>query len=239
MNETLTVLNSINEKLGLIVEAMNLDKPAYVKVAEQTLEVSNAKVEEIVPVVQEKEERPYSLNAEAQVKAFKGYIEGMNKQPEIAIGSRVTYTGEEREALLGKIGTVVDLRKAWTVVRFDDDGGDTKCRKKDLSLAGNEQPPEKTEAEVAVEEASQKEPQVESESAFDEEAASFKFEEGSYRQYRDIHAIYSDTKKTEGNRRYLRFRAKNVVKGDTVAKEMCHRYLIGVEDEVYLKEVGA
>ena len=54
MNETLTVLNSINEKLGLIVEAMNLDKPAYVKVAEQTLEVSNAKVEEIVPVVQEK-----------------------------------------------------------------------------------------------------------------------------------------------------------------------------------------
>ena len=225
MNETLTVLNSINEKLGLIVEAMNLDKPAYVKVAEQTLEASNAKVEEIVPVVQEKEEA-LPVSAEAQLN-------------EIAIGSRVTYTGEEREALLGKIGTVVDLRKAWTVVRFDDDGGDTKCRKKDLSLAGNEQPPEKTEAEVAVEEASQKEPQVESESAFDEEAASFKFEEGSYRQYRDIHAIYSDTKKTEGNRRYLRFRAKNVVKGDTVAKEMCHRYLIGVGDEVYLKEVKA
>ena len=227
MNETLTVLNSINEKLGLIVEAMNLDKPAYVKVAEQTLEVSNAKVEEIVPVVQEKEEA-LTVSEEAQLN-------------EIAIGSRVTYTGEEREALLGKIGTVVDLRKAWTVVRFDDDGGDTKCRKKDLSLAGNEQPPEKTEAEVVVEEASQKEPQVESESesAFDEEAASFKFEEGSYRQYRDIHAIYSDTKKTEGNRRYLRFRAKNVVKGDTVAKDMCHRYLIGVGDEVYLKEVKA
>ena len=225
MNETLTVLNSINEKLGLIVEAMNLDKPAYVKVAEQTLEVSNAKVEEIVPVVQEKEEA-LTVSEEAQLN-------------EIAIGSRVTYTGEEREALLGKIGTVVDLRKAWTVVRFDDDGGDTKCRKKDLSLAGNEQPPEKTEAEVVVEEASQKEPQVESESAFDEEAASFKFEEGSYRQYRDIHAIYSDTKKTEGNRRYLRFRAKNVVKGDLLAKEMCHRYLIGVGDEVYLKEVNA
>ena len=56
MNETLTVLNSINEKLGLIVEAMNLDQPAYVKVAKQTLAVSNAKVEEIVPAVQEKEE---------------------------------------------------------------------------------------------------------------------------------------------------------------------------------------
>ena len=192
------------------------------------------------------------MNAEAQVKAFKGYVEGMNKQPEIAIGSRVTYTGEEREALLGKIGTVVDLRKAWTVVRFDDDGGDTKCRKKDLSLADNEQPPEKTEAEVDAEmfgtpienqqisvEAHLEDSEEPKPIIFDEEAAGFKFEEGSYRQYRDIHAIYSDTKKTEGNRRYLRFRAKNVVKGDTVAKEMCHRYLIGVGDEIYLKEVNA
>ena len=223
MNETLTVLNSINEKLGLIVEAMNLDQPAYVKVAKQTLAVSNAKVEEIVPAVQEKEEA-LPVSEEAQLN-------------EIAVGSRVSYTGDEREALLGKVGTVVDLRKAWTVVRFDDDGSDTKCRKKDLSLAGNEQPPEKTEVEVANEEASQEEPQAES--AFDEEAASFKFSEGSYKQYRDIHAIYSDAKKTEGNRRYLRFRAKTVVKGDLLAKDMCHRYLIGVEDEAYLKEVGA
>ena len=225
MNETLTVLNSINEKLGLIVEAMNLDEPAFVEVARQTLAASNAKVEEIVPVVKEKEEAiPVSVESQ------------LNK---IAIGSRVTYSGKDREALFGLVGTVVDLRNAWTVVRFDDQGSDTKCRKKDLSVENNEQPPEKTEAEVVIEEASQEEPQVEPESVFDEVAASFKFEEGSYRQYRDIHAIYSDTKKTEGNRRYLRFRAKNVVKGDTVAKEMCHRYLIGVEDEVYLKEVGA
>ena len=214
MNETLTVLNSINEKLGLIVKAMNLEKPAYVKVAEQTLEASNATVEETVPVVQQNEEAQPASTEETQTN-------------EIVVGSRVTYTGKDREALFGLVGTVVDLRNAWTVVRFDDQGSDTKCRKKDLSLENNEQPPEKTEVEVA-EEAT--EPVAEAESAFDEEAAGFKFSEGSYKQYRDIHAIYSDPKKTEGNRRYLRFRAQNVVKGDTVAREMCHRYLIGVGD---------
>ncbi len=223
MNETLTVLNSINEKLGLIVKAMNLEKPAYVKVAEKTLEVSNATVEKVVPVVQENEEEAQPASTEE------------TQTNEIVVGSRVTYTGKDREALFGLVGTVVDLRNAWTVVRFDDQGSDTKCRKKDLSVENNEQPPEKTEVEVA-EEAT--EPVAEVESAFDEEAAGFKFSEGSYKQYRDIHAIYSDAKKTEGNRRYLRFRAQNVVKGDEVAKEMCHRYLIGVGDEVYLKEVS-
>lgn len=230
MNETLTVLNSINEKLGLIVMAMQ-GKPAYVKVAEQTLEASNATVEKVVPVVQENEEEAQPASTEE------------TQTNEIVVGSRVTYTGKDREALFGLVGTVVDLRNAWTVVRFDDQGSDTKCRKKDLSLENNEQPPEKTEVEVA-EEAT--EPVVESSRAyttdgwgvFDEEAAAFKFSEGSYKQYRDIHAIYSDAKKTEGNRRYLRFRAHNMVKGDAVAKEMCHRYLIGVGDEVYLKEVG-
>ena len=222
MNETLTVLNSINEKLGLIVMAMQ-GKPAYVKVAEQTLEASNATVEKVVPVVQENEEEAQPASTEE------------TQTNEIVVGSRVTYTGKDREALFGLAGTVVDLRNAWTVVRFDDQGSDTKCRKKDLSLENNEQPPEKTEVEVA-EEAT--EPVAEAESAFDEEAAGFKFSEGSYKQYRDIHAIYSDAKKTEGNRRYLRFRAQNLVKGDEVAKEMCHRYLIGVGDEVYLKEVG-
>ena len=104
---------------------------------------------------------------------------------------------------------------------FDDQGSDTKCRKKDLSLENNEQPPEKTEVEVAEEATEPAQEEFSSglmmESTFDEEAAGFKFSEGSYKQYRDIHAIYSDTKKTEGNRRYLRFRAKNVVKGDTLA----------------------
>jgi hypothetical protein len=223
VNETLTVLNSINEKLGLIVMAMQ-GKPAYVKVAEQTLEASNATVEEVVPVVQENEEEAQPASTEE------------TQTNEIVVGSRVTYTGKDREALFGLVGTVVDLRNAWTVVRFDDQGSDTKCRKKDLSLENNEQPPEKTEVEVA-EEATETVP-LEAEFTFDEEAAGFKFSEGSYKQYRDIHAIYSDAKKTEGNRRYLRFRAQNLVKGDEVAKEMCHRYLIGVGDEVYLKEVS-
>ena len=222
MNETLTVLNSINEKLGLIVKAMQ-GKPAYVKVAEKTLEASNATVEEVVPVVQQNEEEAQPASTEE------------TQTNEIVIGSRVTYTGKDREALFGLVGTVVDLRNAWTVVRFDEQSSHTKCRKKDLSFANNEQPPEKTEVEVA-EEAT--EPVAEAESNFDEEAAGFKFAEGSYKQYRDIHAIYSDAKKTEGNRRYLRFRAQNVVKGDLLAKEMCHRYLIGVQDEVYLKEVN-
>lgn len=241
MNETLTVLNSINEKLGLIVMAMQ-GKPAYVKVAEQTLEASNATVEKVVPVVQENEE-------EAQPASTKE-----TQTNEIVVGSRVTYTGKDREALFGLVGTVVDLRNAWTVVRFDDQGSDTKCRKKDLSLENNEQPPEKTEVEVVEEAEAQRNVVVEGRviaasevlaaddddremrTFFDEEAAGFKFTEGSYKQYRDIHAIYSDPKKTEGNRRYLRFRAQNVVKGDTVAKEMCHRYLIGVQDGEYLKE---
>ena len=223
MNETLTVLNSINEKLGLLVNALILEKPHYVEVAKKALEVQNALVEGTLPVVQQKEEEAQPASTEE------------TQTNEIAVGSRVTYTGKDREALFGLVGTVVDLRNAWTVVRFDDQGSDTKCRKKDLSLENNEQPPEKTEVEVA-EEAT--EPVAEAESAFDEEAAGFKFSEGSYKQYRDIHAIYSDAKKTEGNRRYLRFRAQNVVKGDEVAKEMCHRYLIGVGDEVYLKEVG-
>ena len=238
MNETLTVLNSINEKLGLIVKAMNLEKPAYVKVAEETLEASNATVEEVVPVVQENEEEAQPASTEE------------TQTNEIVVGSRVTYTGKDREALFGLVGTVVDLRNAWTVVRFDDQGSDTKCRKKDLSVENNEQPPEKTEVEVAEEatESAQEDDVVASamivlgdtngNPIFDEEAAGFKFSEGSYKQYRDIHAIYSDPKKTEGNRRYLRFRAQNVVKGDEVAKEMCARYLIGVGDEVYLKEVS-
>ena len=241
MNETLTVLNSINEKLGLIVMAMQ-GKPAYVKVAEQTLEASNATVEKVVPVVQENEEEAQPASTEE------------TQTNEIVVGSRVTYTGKDREALFGLVGTVVDLRNAWTVVRFDDQGSDTKCRKKDLSLENNEQPPEKTEVEVVEEAEAQRNVVVEGRviaasevlaaddddremrAFFDEEAAGFKFTEGSYKQYRDIHAIYSDPKKTEGNRRYLRFRAQNVVKGDTVAKEMCHRYLIGVQDGEYLKE---
>ena len=41
-----------------------------------------------------------------------------------------------------------------------------------------------------------------------------------------------------GNRKYLRFRATKVIGGDTLTQEMCHRYLVGIQDEEYLNEVG-
>lgn len=224
MNETLTVLNSINEKLGLVVEMLSADsapvKPKYVEVAEKVLSVGNAALEEVIPAVIEEE-----VSQETQPKE------------ELEIGSIITYTGD-REGLAGKRGTIVDLRNAWVVVSFDDQGNHTKCRKSELTLGANEQPPEQTEKEVEVaEEKSGWEPEGLTDT-FDAEASEHKIEKGSFAQYRDIHAIYSDQKKMVGNRKYLRFRAKKAVGGDTLTQEMCHRYLIGVQDEEYLKEVG-
>jgi hypothetical protein len=218
VNETLTVLNSINEKLGLVLEKLSADqpivKPKYVEVAEKVLATANAALEEVIPAEIEEvsNETPSNENIE--------------------VGSIVTYTGD-REALAGKQGTVVDFANAWTVVTFDGEGSHTKCRKKDLTLAGNEQPPEVTEVEVVKAEAEEV-----AKSLFDDEAAIYKIEKGSYKEYRDIHAIYSDVKKTIGNKKYLRFRAKKVVGDDVTTQEMCHRYLLGVQDEEYLKEVG-
>lgn len=219
MKETLTILNSINDKLGLVLEILSTDqpivKPKYVEVAEKVLSAGNAALEEVIPAVIEEvsTETPSNENIE--------------------VGSIVTYTGDRGE-LAGKRGTVVDLRNAWTVVNFDNEGDHTKCRKSELTLAGNEQPPEVTEKEVVV-----AEEKAVAESLFDDEAASHKIEKGSFKEYRDIHAIYSDVKKALGNKKYLRFRAKNAIGGDTLTQEMCHRYLIGVQDEEYLKEVGA
>jgi len=219
VKETLTVLNSINEKLGLVLEILSADqpivKPKYVEVAEKVLSAGNAALEEVIPAVIEEvsTETPSNENIE--------------------VGSIVTYTGDRGE-LAGKRGTVVDLRNAWTVVNFDNEGDHTKCRKSELTLAGNEQPPEVTEKEVVV-----AEEKAVAESLFDDEAASHKIEKGSFKEYRDIHAIYSDVKKALGNKKYLRFRAKKVIGDDALTQEMCHRYLIGVQDEEYLKEVGA
>ena len=220
MKETLTVLNSINEKLGLVLEILSADqpivKPKYVEVAEKVLATANAALEEVIPaeIIEEvSTETPSNENIE--------------------VGSAVTYTGDRGE-LAGKRGTVVDLRNAWTVVNFDNEGDHTKCRKSELTLAGNEQPPEVTEKEVVV-----AEEKAVAESLFDDEAASHKIEKGSFKEYRDIHAIYSDVKKALGNKKYLRFRAKKVIGDDALTQEMCHRYLIGVQDEEYLKEVGA
>jgi len=218
VKETLTILNSINEKLGLVVEMLSADsapvKPKYVEVAEKVLSVGNEALEEVIPAVIEEVSTETPSNETLEV------------------GSIITYTGD-REVLSGKRGTVVEVRGAWVVVAFDGEGKHTKCRKSELTLGANEQPPEQTEKEVAV-----AEEKAVAESLFDEEASSHRFEKGSYKEYRDIHAIYSDQKKMLGNRKYLRYRAQNVIGGDTLTQEMCHRYLIGVQDEEYLNEVG-
>jgi len=218
VKETLTILNSINEKLGLVVEMLSADsapvKPKYVEVAEKVLSVGNEALEEVIPAVIEEVSTETPSNETLEV------------------GSIITYTGD-REVLSGKRGTVVEVRGAWVVVAFDGEGKHTKCRKSELTLGANEQPPEQTEKEVVV-----AEEKAVAESLFDEEASSHKIEKGSFKEYRDIHAIYSDQKKMVGNRKYLRYRAQNVIGGDTLTQEMCHRYLIGVQDEEYLNEVG-
>lgn len=214
MKETLTILNSINEKLGLVVEMLSADsapvKPKYVEVAEKVLSVGNEALEEVIPAVIEEVSTETPSNETLEV------------------GSIITYTGD-REVLSGKRGTVVEVRGAWVVVAFDGEGKHTKCRKSELTLGTNEQPPEQTEKEVVV-----AEEKAVAESLFDEEASSHKIEKGSFKEYRDIHAIYSDQKKMVGNRKYLRFRAKKVIGDDTLTQEMCHRYLIGIQDEEYL-----
>lgn len=218
MKETLTILNSINEKLGLVVEMLSADsapvKPKYVEVAEKVLSVGNEALEEVIPAVIEEVSTETPSNETLEV------------------GSIITYAGD-REVLSGKRGTVVEVRGAWVVVAFDGEGKHTKCRKSELTLGANEQPPEQTEKEVVV-----AEEKAVAESLFDEEASGHKIEKGSFKEYRDVHAIYSDQKKMVGNRKYLRFRAKKVIGGDTLTQEMCHRYLIGVQDEEYLNEVG-
>ena len=217
MKETLTILNSINEKLGLVVEMLSADsapvKPKYVEVAEKVLSVGNEALEEVIPAVIEEVSTETPSNETLEV------------------GSIITYTGD-REVLSGKRGTVVEVRGSWVVVAFDGEGKHTKCRKSELTLGANEQPPEQTEKEVVV-----AEEKAVAESLFDEEASSHKIEKGSFKEYRDIHAIYSDQKKMVGNRKYLRFRAQKVIGGDTLTQEMCHRYLVGVQDEEYLNEV--
>jgi hypothetical protein len=218
VKETLTILNSINEKLGLVVEMLSADsapvKPKYVEVAEKVLSVGNEALEEVIPAVIEEVSTETPSNETLE------------------IGSIITYTGD-REVLSGKRGTVVEVRGSWVVVAFDGEGKHTKCRKSELTLGANEQPPEQTEKEVVV-----AEEKAVAESLFDEEASGHKIEKGSFKEYRDIHAIYSDQKKMVGNRKYLRFRAKKVIGGDTLTQEMCHRYLVGIQDEEYLNEVG-
>jgi kynurenine formamidase len=71
----------------------------------------------------------------------------------------------------------------------------------------------------------------------DEEAAAYAIPQGMFAAYQNLHKIYTDSANADRNRKFLRYRAHNVLKGDEVTKEMCHRYLMSVRDEEYLKEV--
>ena len=216
MKETLTVLNSINEKLRLVVEMLSATtgqvKPKYVEVAEKILAASNATLEEVIPA-----------------DTIEAVSEETPLNEELEIGSIITYIGD-RKTLSGKQGTIVEVKNAWVVVAFDGEGKNSRVNHDELTLGVSEQPPEETQVEALI-----AEEEAVAEALFDDEAASYKIERGSFKDYRDIHAIYSDQKKMVGNRKYLRFRALKVMGGDALTQEMCHRYLVGIEDEEHMK----
>ena len=222
------LLQNIDAKLGVIVglieKYMGTDtKPAAVKVAEQVLEEANAVVEEIV------QPEPEHVVYEKK------------KAEQFAVGDTVRYIGTRIEAK--KDGTITEIKTGspWISVLWEDLGLKS-VRQGEITKEVVEQPPALShEEEEAVEEhlEAQAEASEGSIIKIDEEAAEYKIDKGSFKDYRNIHAIYTDTKKAEANRKYLRFRASKVIGGDETTKEMCHRYLVSVQDEVYMKEVGA
>ena len=44
-------------------------------------------------------------------------------------------------------------------------------------------------------------------------------DKGSFKEYRNIHAIYSDMKLADANRKYLRFRAGKTIGGDETTRK--------------------
>jgi hypothetical protein len=105
-----------------------------------------------------------------------------------------------------------------------------------------EQPPEVADndpAEDVTEEEEETPVYPDNSISLDEEAAGYRLPKGKWAEYRDLHAIYSDTKNAAVNHRYLRMRAQKVFAGDEKTKEMCHRYLMSIGDEEYMSEVNA
>ena len=221
------LLENIDAKLGVIVglleQHLGTDtKPAAVKVAEQVLSEANNLVESIV----------------APVPA----VTETNNDEMMGVGDRVLYIGNRDLGLKSKEGTITEVKEGspWYAVMFDDQGGVTKVRKGEITKQLVEQPPALShEEEVAVEEHAEAQAEASEGSIIklDEEAASYKLDAGVIKDYRNIHAAYTDMKKAEMNRKYLRFRAKKVIKNDTTTQEMCHRYLVSVQDEAYMQEV--
>jgi len=221
------LLQNIDAKLGVIVglmeKYMGMDtRPAAIQFAERVLEEANAEVEKAVapvPVVEETE-----------------------NEETLEVGNTVLYVGTRKADLKGKEGTITEVKDGspWFTVMFDS--GPVSVRKGEITKKLVEQPPALShEEEVAVEEhlEAQQEASEGSIIKIDEEAAEYKLSAGIIKEYRNIHAAYSDMKNAELNRKYLRFRAKMVIREDTTSQEMCHRYLVSVQDEVYMKEVGA
>lgn len=228
------LLQNIDAKLGVIVglmeKYMGMDtRPAAIQFAERVLEEANAVVEQtIAPVPTVKEQ-------------LKAAVESNDE--DFQVGDSVLYVGTRKEDLKGKEGTILQDKEGspWFVVMFDGQPP-ANVRKGEISKTLVEQPPALShEEEVAVEEhlEAQQEASEGSIIKIDEEAAEYKIDKGSFKEYRNIHAIYTDMKKADANRKYLRFRASKVIGGDEVTKEMCHRYLVSVQDEEYMKEVGA
>ena len=148
------------------------------------------------------------------------------------MGDTVRYNGTRIEAK--KDGTITEIKKTgspWISV-LGEDLGLKSVRQGEITKEVVEQPPALShEEEEAVEEhlEAQAEASEGSIIKIDEEAAEYKIDKGSFKDYRNIHAIYTDTKKADANRKYLRFRASKVIGGDETTKEMCHRYLVSVQ----------
>lgn len=215
------MLKKIDEKLGailsLLADHVGVEKPQFVQKGEQVV------AEVPAPAPETTEE----LNADEQT---------------LEVGARVRYVGNRE--MPSSEATVVEVKeRGWIVVMFDGEASPKNVRLTEISTEVIEQPPELTEEEEAAVDALDEEEDTPvypgNSGGLDEEAAGYKMPSGMYASYRDLHAIYSDTKKADTNRKYLRFRATKVMGGDETTKEMCHRYLVSIGDEEYVNGVSA
>lgn len=222
------LLESIDGHLGVIAgllrDYMGANVPAAVQVAEKVLAQANASLEANVAPVPE--------------------VKVADSNEELAIGDKVVYIGTRKKELSGTHGTITEIKEGspWLVVMFEGQGSTVSVRKGEVSKNQATQPPAlSAEEEKMVEEHLEEQAEASEGSIvkIDEEAAAHKIDKGSFKEYRNIHAIYSDMKKAEANRKYLRFRASKTIGGDETTKEMCHRYLVSVQDEEYMKGLSA
>ena len=246
-------VEKMNGKLNLLTELLaemlQAPEPKFVQVAKKTLAQTDEVVEELAPESEKEEVKEEVVESHTESESSEDFD----------VGKKVLFIGD-REAYKGKQGTIVEINGAWVRVVFEDDSKPVSCRKMELSTTIVEQAPVDESNELSMDEewaAKNKiadmvneehpdllkdevvaETPVQS-TGLDEEAAAHKIPQGAYSTYRDIHAIYSDMNKRKGNRNYLRYRAKHVIKDDVTTKEMCHRYLVSVNDEEYLKDVVA